>query len=96
MITYKTISSLKEGQLYIMITHIGGIKAENKVIFLSNDYTGLNRKIGYFCYADRKGLIPTSEKFVNSYKAGKMLNNTFALWEHEITKGDTEILRIEC
>lgn len=89
------ITQLVEGKQYLMVSRQFN-DAKNLVNLISKDYTGLNRKIGYFVFSDRVKHIPTKEQFLNTYPEGKQgsyINHLFALWDNEIQE-NTEIYQL--
>lgn len=95
MIRITDITQLVEGKQYLMISRQFK-DAENLVNLISKDYTGLNRKIGYFVFSDRVKHIPTKEQFLALYTSGKRLpaeNHLFSIWESSLQE-NTEIYEL--
>jgi len=81
MIQIKNIESLQEGKQYAMTNKkINGDAITVNCISL--DYSGLNRKIAYFCFTDRVKKIPSKDEFIKAMKK-RGVSHTFALWDFD-------------
>jgi hypothetical protein len=83
------LQEIEIGKDYLMTSVFGS----NKVVKLSDDYTGLNRDIAYFRYADR-GCNLTPQAFAHQIECGNVvgvINKVFAMWQFELDFGGTTL-----
>jgi hypothetical protein len=78
------VTDIKEGEIIDLYYKFDDKIGFNRVVKISDDYTGLNRDIGYFAYVDR-GPVITKKRFVHN-----MRNNIYvphvamAVWQMDL------------
>lgn len=89
------ISDLTIGKQYLMISKQFN-DAQNNVTCVSDDYSGLNRDIAYFCFTERVLRVPTKQMFVDDMQNNRYKVSVFAEWGFCIAEdGGTELYELE-
>lgn len=73
---------LKEGKEYSI--YCKQFDVDNKAVMVSNDFTGMNRRIAYFQFSDMGENRITKRQFIREAQNNISSAATFALWEHDL------------
>jgi hypothetical protein len=83
------VTDIKEGEIITIFSCFDGKTIHsNRVVKISDDYSELNRDIGYFAYVDR-GPVITKEMFLHNMKNGIYVpGKVMAIWQWELEYSD--------
>lgn len=75
------VVDIKEGETIELYSQFNGPIVMNRITKLSDDYSGLNRDIGYFQYTDRQMAYATKEQFIKDMKNNVYRIGVMAIWQ---------------